>query len=66
MYAFTKLGRGRMSTLQSWDLNFAVELGCEHRPGVRVCVYPGTYITWTEGLTNYVSQADVGEETANS
>ena len=56
--------RPHVYVAQSWDLNFAVELGCEYRP-VRVWVPPGTYI-WTGGLTNYVSEADVGEEAANS
>ena len=49
---------------QSWDPNFAVELGCEYRP-VRVWILPDTY-TWTGGGTNLLSEADIGEETANS
>src|SRR5258708_28160515 len=48
----------------SGDLNFAVELGCEYRPG-RVWVRPRTY-TWPRLLTKGHSEADVGQEAANS
>ena len=41
-----------------------LKLGCEYRPG-RVWVLPGTY-TWTRFLTKRHSEADVGQETANS
>ena len=57
--------RPHVYVAQSWDLNFAVKQGCEPRPFFRVWVYPGTY-TWTGGLTNLLSETDVGEETANS
>src|SRR5258708_699307 len=47
-----------------WSLNFDIELGCEYRPG-RVWVLPGTY-TWPRLLTKGHSEADVGQEAANS
>src|ERR1700746_802460 len=47
-----------------WDLNFAVELGREYRPG-RVWVRPRTY-TWPRLLTKGHSEADVGQEAANA
>ncbi len=47
-----------------WDLKFAIELGCEYRPG-RVWVQPSTY-TWPRRLTKRHSEAHVGQETANS
>src|ERR1700758_2255130 len=55
--------RPQVYVATGWDLNFAIELGCEYRPG-RVRVQPGTYRTRL--LTDRYSEADVGQETANS
>src|SRR5260370_27848221 len=56
--------RPQVYVATGWSLNFAIELGCEYRPG-RVWVLPGTY-TWPRLLTKRHSEADVGQETANS
>src|SRR5258707_15458291 len=56
--------RPQVYVATGWDLNFAIELGCEYRPG-RVWVLPGTY-TWSRLLTKRYSEANVSEETANS
>src|SRR5258707_2006492 len=56
--------RPQVYVATGWDLNFAIELGCEYRPG-RVWVLPGTY-TWPRLLTKGHSEADVGQEAANS
>src|ERR1700736_4480828 len=56
--------RAQVYVATGWDLNFAVEWGCEYRPG-RVWVQPGTY-TWPRRLTKRHSEAHVGQETANS
>src|SRR6266403_305349 len=56
--------RPQVYVATGWDLNFAIELGCEYRPGW-VWVLPGTY-TWPRLLTKGHSEADVGQETANS
>src|SRR6201987_3051449 len=55
--------RPQVYVATGWDLNFAIELGCEYRQG-RVGVLPGTYRTLL--LTERESEADVGQETANS
>src|SRR6266403_718301 len=56
--------RPQVYVATGWDLNFAIELGCEYRPG-RVWVLPRTY-TWSRLLTKRHSEARVGQETANS
>src|SRR6266404_2193335 len=56
--------RPQVYVATGWSLNFAIELGCEYRPG-RVWVLPGTY-TWPRLLTKRHSEAEVGQETANS
>jgi hypothetical protein len=55
--------RPQVYVATGWDLNFAVEIGCEYRPG-RIWVLPRTDVM--PGLTNALSEADVGKETANS
>ena len=56
--------RPQVYVATGWSLNFAIELGRELDPG-RVWVLPGTY-TWTRLLTKRHSEAEVGEESANS
>jgi hypothetical protein len=55
--------RPQVYVATGWSLNFAIELGCEYRPS-GVWVHPRTDVV--PGLTNRRSQADVGEEAANS
>src|ERR1700722_9828448 len=56
--------RPQVYVAAGWYLNFAVELGCEYRPG-RVWVLPGAY-TRPRLLTKRHSEADVGQEPAHS
>ena len=56
--------RPQVYVATGWDLNFAIEIGCEYRP-CRVWVVPGAY-AWTGLLTERHRETDIGEESANS